>query len=386
MGNNGMIEKIADNITSPLGMTTEENYRAVKAGRSELRRYEGKWGIPEPFTASLFTEEQWAALPGEGEFTRFERALIHSITESLQQTAVNPSSAKVLFIISTTKGNVELLDPRTACPAGRTAAEAVLLGNAATVITRHFGNSNLPMVVSNACISGLCAQIAAQRSLESGLYDYVIVAGADVQSQFIVSGFQSFKALSPNACRPFDARRCGLNLGEAAATMIYRKAETADEANSWYAVAGAIRNDANHISGPSRTGEGSYRALRAVLQNVEKEELALINVHGTSTLYNDEMEAVAIKRAGLSAVPLNTLKGYYGHTMGAAGILEAILSMRAVSDHTVLATRGYHEPGVSCPVNISNVNRSTSKRAFVKLLSGFGGCNAAMYYKKGGAE
>jgi 3-oxoacyl-[acyl-carrier-protein] synthase-1 len=381
-----MIEKIADNITSPLGMTTEENYRAVKAGRSELRRYEGKWGIPEPFTASLFTEEQWAALPGEGEFTRFERALIHSITESLQQTAVNPSSARVLFIISTTKGNVELLDPRTACPAGRTATEAVLLGNAATVITRHFGNPNLPIVVSNACISGLCAQIAARRSLESGLYDYVIVAGADVQSQFIVSGFQSFKALSPNACRPFDAQRCGLNLGEAAATMIYRKVETADEANSWYAVAGAIRNDANHISGPSRTGEGSYRALRAVLQNVEKEELALINVHGTSTLYNDEMEAVAIKRAGLSAVPLNTLKGYYGHTMGAAGILEAILSMRAVSDHTVLATRGYHEPGVSCPVNISNVNRSTSKRAFVKLLSGFGGCNAAMYYKKGGAE
>lgn len=381
-----MIEKIADNITSPLGMTTEENYRAVKAGRSELRRYEGKWGIPEPFTASLFTEEQWAALPGEGQFTRFERALIHSIAESLQQTAVDPSSAKVLFIISTTKGNVELLDPQTACPAGRTAAEAVLLGNAAMMVTRHFGNPNLPLVVSNACISGLCAQIAAQRSLESGLYDYVIVAGADVQSQFIVSGFQSFKALSPDACRPFDAQRCGLNLGEAAATMIYRKAETADEADSWYAVAGAIRNDANHISGPSRTGEGSYRALRAVLQNVEKEELALVNVHGTSTPYNDEMEAVAIKRAGLSAVPLNTLKGYYGHTMGAAGILEAVLSMRAVSDHTVLATRGYSESGVSCPVNISNANRSTSGRAFVKLLSGFGGCNAAMYYKKGGAE
>ena len=139
---------------------------------------------------------------------------------------------------------------------------------------------------------------------------------------------------------------------------------------------------------------GSYRALKAVLirqagkvscdDSVLTEELAFINVHGTSTLYNDEMEATAIHRMGLSVLPVNTLKGYYGHTMGAAGILEAVLSMRAIDDHTVLATRGFDKMGVSHAVNISNRNRSTNKHAFVKLLSGFGGSNAAMLYKGGG--
>lgn len=382
-----MVEIIADNITSPLGFTTEENYRAVKAGGSMLRRYDGKWGIPEPFTASLFTDEQWGEMPGEGRFTRFERILIHSADEALHHTGVNPKSERVLFVVSTTKGNIELLDSVEA----DFSRERVLLGYAARMLTAYFGNPNEPLVVSNACISGLSAQIAAARALESGHYDYAVVVGAEVQSKFIISGFQSFKALSPVACKPFDKERCGLNVGEAAACMIMRRAVTH---GGWCAVSGAIRNDANHISGPSRTGEGSYRALKAVLirqagkvscdDSVLTEELAFINVHGTSTLYNDEMEATAIHRMGLSVLPVNTLKGYYGHTMGAAGILEAVLSMRAIDDHTVLATRGFDKMGVSHAINISNRNRSTNKHAFVKLLSGFGGSNAAMLYKRGG--
>lgn len=382
-----MVEIIADNITSPLGFTTEENYRAVKAEGSMLRRYDGKWGIPEPFTASLFTDEQWGEMPGEGRFTRFERILIHSADEALHHTGVNPKSERVLFVVSTTKGNIELLDSVEA----DFSRERVLPGYAARMLTAYFGNPNEPLVVSNACISGLSAQIAAARALESGHYDYAVVVGAEVQSKFIISGFQSFKALSPVACKPFDKERCGLNVGEAAACMIMRRAVTH---GGWCAVSGAIRNDANHISGPSRTGEGSYRALKAVLirqagkvscdDSVLTEELAFINVHGTSTLYNDEMEATAIHRMGLSVLPVNTLKGYYGHTMGAAGILEAVLSMRAIDDHTVLATRGFDKMGVSHAINISNRNRSTNKHAFVKLLSGFGGSNAAMLYKRGG--
>lgn len=146
---------------------------------------------------------------------------------------------------------------------------------------------------------------------------------------------------------------------------------------------GAIRNDANHISGPSRTGEGSFRAIKVVLGDVEPEELALVSVHGTSTAYNDEMESIALTRAGLQNVPVNSLKGYFGHTMGAAGILETILSMASVDDGTVLGTRGYSECGVSCPLDISPEPRKTTKRAFAKLLSGFGGCNAAGIFVKG---
>lgn len=378
-----MIVKFADNIVSPLGLTSEENYQAVKAGRSELRLYEGKWNIPEPFVASLL---QWEKLEAETEklglgndFTFFEKALILSITKALENTQIDTTSEKVLFVFSTTKGNVFLLDKnQKGFP-----EERVLLGIAAKVITDYFHNPNTPIVVSNACISGVCAQIEAMRNLQSHCFDYVIVAGADIQSPFIISGFQSFKALSPEPCKPFDANRHGLNLGDAAATIIYTDKENSPS-DEWIAVKGAIRNDANHISGPSREGEGSFRALRAVMDGFDKNEIAFINAHGTATPYNDEMESIAIERAGLSQVPVNALKGYYGHTMGAAGVLESILSMYAIDDATILATKGFETIGVTHPLVLSNENKPTEKKAFIKLLSGFGGCNAAILFAKGG--
>jgi len=379
-----MIVKVSDNIISPLGMSTAENYAAVKEGRSELQRHDGLWGLPEPFTASLMNREavnEMAKQKGiDDQYTFFEKMIVLSVAKALEQTSIDPASDKVLFILSTTKGNVFLLDKReTGFP-----AERVRLGMAAKQMTDYFHNPNAPIVVSNACISGVCAQIQAMRELESGNFDYVITVGADVQSAFIVSGFQSFKALSVDPCKPFDANRSGLNLGDASATIIFTRRDSVSE-NDWVAFRGAIRNDANHISGPSRTGEGSYRALRAVLGDLNPEKLAFINTHGTATLYNDEMESVAIERAGLARVPVNGLKGYYGHTMGAAGILETILSMQAIDDNNILATKGFETIGVTHPLILSNQNQPTDKRAFIKLLSGFGGCNAALLMAKGGA-
>ena len=378
-----MIVSIADNIISPLGMSSEANYEAVKAGRSQLRRHDGLWNLPEPFTASLMNreavEEEAALLHLGNDYTFFEKMIILSAAKALQRADIQADSDKVLFILSTTKGNVFLLDKReTGFP-----SERVRLGMAAQQMTAYFHNPNPPIVVSNACISGVCAQIEAMRNLESGAYDHVVVVGADVQSAFIVSGFQSFKALSPEPCKPFDANRYGLNLGDAAATIIYTRKENVD-ADDWVACRGAIRNDANHISGPSRTGEGSYRALRVALGDLSPDQIAFINAHGTATMYNDEMESVAIERAGLAQVPVNALKGYYGHTMGAAGILESILSMKAIDDHNILATKGFETIGVSHTLKLSNQHQPTDKHAFIKLLSGFGGCNAALLFAKGG--
>ena len=369
-----MIVKLADNIISPLGVTTGENYEAVKAGQSALCLHEGVKGVPTPFFASLLDE---SILSVEGDYTKFEKMCIQSVETALAQCDVDVSSDRTLFIISTTKGNVSLL-------AEGGEHENLLLGVAAQKIANHFSNRRTPMVVSNACISGVCAQIEAMRALTLGLCDYAVVVGADVQSPFIVTGFQSLKAVSSEACRPFDQERNGLNLGEAAATVIYGTAERVQDC--WQMLCGAVRNDANHISGPSRTGEGSYLALRSVLQNANPSDIAFISAHGTATLYNDEMESIAISRAGLIDTPVGSLKGYYGHTMGAAGVLETLLSMCAVDDHTVIGTRGFERLGVSCPVSVTSENRTTDKRAFIKLISGFGGCNAAACFRKGGEE
>lgn len=372
---------VADNIISPVGYTSSENLASVLAGRSGLRRYEGYMGLPFGFTASLIDRnavEDMAAEAGLDGHTFFEKLLILSVSRAISQAGVDMASPRTLLVVSTTKGNVSLLEDGKGFPDGR-----VLLSGAAEAVARHFGCVNPPVVVSNACVSGLCACIKADRCIRSGMYDHVVVTGADEQSPFIISGFQSFMAISPDECRPFDRNRRGLNPGEAAATIVFESRTGSRIAPGEWTVAGeAIRNDACHISAPSRTGEGSYRAIVSALGDTVAEELAFVSLHGTATDYNDAMEAEAVWRAGLTDVPVVGFKGYYGHTMGAAGVMETILSMKAVDAGVVPATRGFAELGVRHPLSVSPSVRNTSRSSFMKVLSGFGGCNAAMLFSK----
>ncbi|MDO4173037.1 MAG: beta-ketoacyl synthase N-terminal-like domain-containing protein [Prevotellaceae bacterium] len=356
----------ATNITSPLGMTTQSNYAAVKSGRTALAWHDaGSRGVPFGFCASLFTEEQWAAmmLPG---LSRFESIVVRSVRQALAEAEaagrpVDVQSPRTLLIVSTTKGDIMTSPGVTA---GR--------------IAQTLGVTTMPIVVCCACISGVAAQTLAMRLTDMGECDTAIVTGGDVQSEFIISGFQSLKALSPEPCRPFDAERMGLNLGEAAATMIYTAAHTAGQ---WRLAAGAIRNDAYHISGPHPKGDGCLLTLQQVAG--DRERLAAIGVHGTATMYNDQMESKAIERAGLSDIPVSALKGYYGHTMGAAGLLETIITATALDEGLVLPSMGYAERGVSGRVGISPTAVHTARREFIKMLSGFGGCNGAIRMTKG---
>lgn len=376
-----MVYKVADNILSPLGATTAENYRAVKAGRSALARNDRRWLLPdEQLTASLFSKEQESQFLVDG-LSRFESMAVTSVRQALSQTTLDVSQPDVVFILSTTKADVELLTSGSTHQTVAVEESVQSPADSAVHIAKALGFTTEPIVVCNACISGLSALILASRLLTIGAYEYAVVCGADSQSRFIVSGFQSLKALSPEMCRPFDMERMGLNLGEAAATMILGKG-----GGAWTIGRGAVRNDASHISNPIKTGEGSYRALSAVVGDDRLSSYAFVNAHGTATIFNDQMESVAIQRAGLSTVPVNAYKGYYGHTMGAAGVLETILSMAALDDHTILGTRGFEELGVSGNVSLSAAHQSTDKRSFVKMLSGFGGCNAVQIFSRSEEE
>ena len=378
---------LSDNIISALGFTAEENYRNVKQGVCGLKFFADRYGLPEPFMASEIDaarlDEAFEKASGKHDtanYSKLEKASIVSVAEALKGTDIDPADSRVLFVLSTTKGNIFLLDSNEQDGYER---DQLYLWRSAELVSRFFGNTNQPLVVSNACISGASAMIAAQRELRSGRYDYAIVIGADVLSKFIVTGFQSFKALSQEVCKPFDANRSGLNIGEAVATVVMtERPEGEIKKDDIVLTAGAVRNDANHISGPSRTGEGSYLALREVLKDVDIEEIAFVNAHGTATPYNDEMESIALTRAGLQNTPVNCLKGYFGHTLGAAGIMESVISMCALKDGTVLATYGFETLGVTNPLQIVKEVQATTKRHFVKMLSGFGGCNVAVLYTK----
>ena len=365
-----MVYQLADNITSPLGMTSAQNYQAVKAGRSALAPYSNLWDIPEPFTAALFSETQWQAMACEG-LTRFESLVMHSVTQALEGTSIDSSSPRVVFILSTTKANIELLGDPEATP------ELLHPGESARRIAKALGLTTEPVVVCNACVSGLSALILAERLLTQRQYDYAIVCGADSLSRFVISGFQSFKSMDAQPCRPYDIERLGMNLGEAAATMILAGEHTGTE-KGWALLQGTIRNDAHHISNPSNKGEGAYHAMMPLLQQIHQDELALVNAHGTATMFMDQMEAVALHRAGLSETPVNSYKGYFGHTLGAAGVLETILTIQALNDQSILGTRGFQELGVSVPIQVSAEAKVTDKKTFLKLISGFGGTNAAL--------
>jgi 3-oxoacyl-[acyl-carrier-protein] synthase-1 len=408
---------IGDNIISALGFTTEENFNAVKQGVSGISHYNsGVFDLPEPFMASLIDKEklndEFESHCGLDPYTDLEKAAILSVFLANKEAQIDLSCAKTLFILSTTKGNIELLD---GVGGENFRPLQIHLWHTAELIARFFGNPNTPIVVSNACISGAAAQIVAKRELESKNYDYAVVVGVDFLSKFIISGFQSFKALSPELCRPFDKDRCGLNLGEAAATLIYSRRHCGTESSSanpqsqvqhgvpafagMTLVAGAIRNDATHISAPSRTGEGGFRALKYILNIFEQtlpltahrspltDKIAFINAHGTATPYNDAMEVNAIVRAGLEDIPVNALKSYFGHTLGAAGIVETIISMWALNDGLILKTLGFEENeqliinNEPFTLDVCRENRMTDKKYFVKMMSGFGGVNVALLFE-----
>lgn len=372
-----MISVLSTNITSPLGFTTEQNYQALRNGCSALSRYERWRGVPEVFAASLFSEQQLQELLIEG-YSRFESIVIRSISQALSKTSIDYKSKRNIFILSTTKANVEELSSSIQSDGSYLAP-----GATAQKIARYFGFTTPPVVVCNACISGVTAQALAHRLIRAGHYDTAIVCGADCQMPFIVSGFLAFKSLSAEECRPFDIERLGLNLGEAASTIIFAKEQSVESPiPKWRLLAEHLNNDAHHISAPSPIGEGAYQTIKSCLRDYDVDDLAEVSVHGTATMFNDQMESKAIERAELSAIPLSALKGYYGHTLGAAGVLESVVTMRALEDGVILPTRGYGERGVSGKVNISAEEQLTDKRSFLKIISGFGGCNGALLFSK----
>lgn len=363
----------ANNIYSPIGSNTQQNFAALLAGESGIQLHQKKAIHPQPFYAALIADIPFIA--GADDLSRFERLVIHSINDALAKDKVDLWQPDTLLILSTTKGNIEGLEHP------EVDAEKLTLHYTANRIGRHFNCKNRPLVISNACISGITALVTGMRLIQSGQYRQVVVTGADTISAFVFSGFNAFQAISPIPCRPYDVDRNGVSLGEAAATMVL----SAEKGESIMEICGgAGSNDANHISGPSRTGAELNMAMNFALQQagLKPNEIDFICSHGTATVFNDEMESKAINLAGLQNVPVMGLKGYYGHTLGAAGLLETVLSVECMRNQTLLATKGFKQLGVPMPINVQAQNQSAELRTCLKTASGFGGCNAALVIKK----
>ena len=222
----------------------------------------------------------------------------------------------------------------------------------------------------------------AKRILTTDLYDNAVIVAGDLVTKFTLSGFQSFQALSDSPCKPYSKYRNGITLGEGAASVFVSKEKP--DSNGVQILGDGTSNDANHISGPSRTGEGLYRSILTAMTEAQLEanEIDFISAHGTATLYNDEMESIAFTRRRLQHVPLHSLKGVFGHTLGASGLLETVIGLEMMHQKTMLPSVGFDVVGVSKPLHILRQLQHQPIDVLLKTASGFGGCNTAVLFKK----
>lgn len=346
---------------SPIGNGVNENFDALMKGTSGIQLNEN----------SGFNKENWYL------------SKINSITENRYDTLLKRafvdlkksysnellSSNKTIFIVSSTKGNIEALPTDT-------------FASTREIIKNETGNSNNVVLVSNACISGVIAVNLAADYLNYSGFETAIIIGIDIVSDFVLYGFQSLFALSDKPVQPFDKNRKGISLGEACGIIVGTKEKPTHFSVEY--LGGASSNDANHISGPSRTAEGLYRAINKTLEiaAIQNTEIDYISAHGTGTLYNDEMESIAFNRCQLQSVPINSLKGFYGHTLGASGIIETLVCMLSIEHQTLIESKGFEEQGTTQEINILKNTQKAAVKTILKTASGFGGGNAVLIIKE----
>ncbi|EJG01033.1 beta-ketoacyl synthase [Flavobacterium sp. F52] len=367
------------NCITPLGFDVESNISAILRGDSGIQLHNDVSLMPNPFYASIISDEKinsaFAKISTETKYSRLEKIMILALEPIIKNSNVELNS-KTTFILSTTKGNVTAL-ANDSEESFNNAHLDVLAKN----VANFFGFQTQPIVVSNACVSGILAVSVAKRMIQSELYDNVFVVAGDEVSEFVLSGFNAFQAMSELPCKPYSKNRTGVSLGEATAAVLV----SANLATAKIKVIGdSSINDANHISGPSRTGEGLFRSIQNALKEaqIEANKLDYISAHGTATPYNDEMEAIALTRLDLQNVPVNSLKGFYGHTLGASGLLETVIAIESANQNKLFESKGFDEIGVSEAINVIEKNIESTIEYFLKTASGFGGCNTAVVFEK----
>jgi 3-oxoacyl-[acyl-carrier-protein] synthase-1 len=235
--------------------------------------------------------------------------------------------------------------------------------------------------VSTACSSSAKVFLLAQRWMAAGVVDAAVVGGADSLCLSTLYGFNALQLLSPEICRPFDAARKGISIGEAAGFMLVEATPAAVELSG-----GGESSDAWHMSTPHPEGQGAQIAMRAALEQagLRPADVGWVNAHGTATPANDRSEAAALAAVfGPGAVPVSSTKGITGHALAAAGIVEAIITAAAVERKTLPPSANVRTPDTALAVDLVRQSRPAELRHAMSNNFGFGGSNCALVFSAG---
>ena len=326
--------------------------------------------------------------------SRTNLLLLASIEDALRHAKITREQLKekrVGVIIGTTVGCTMVLesfyrDYRYSDNPDNDEVFQGLTNNPALFISKEYSLSGPSTSITNACSSGTDAIGMAKAWIESDLCDIVIAGGSDELSRTTYLGFNSLLNTSTEPCRPFDRDRKGLNLGEGAALLIVENSESAlrEKREIIASVAGyGSSGDAYHPTGPHPDGAGLIRATRIALKeaSIKPEAVSFINAHGTSTVENDKVEGKVIKEIFPKSIAVVSTKSYTGHTLGAAGALEAVLSIQSLIDGQIPKTAGYKNFDEECGIAPTTETTKVQGNIAISNSLAFGGNNSVLVLK-----
>ncbi|OGW42283.1 MAG: hypothetical protein A2010_09095 [Nitrospirae bacterium GWD2_57_9] len=367
---------VASDMLTPYGLGTDQCWEGINAGRTAVSKV-------SRFDTAAFHSDFAGTIQGlayhDGE------SLVMQMLRQLFQKKGSSIPADARLLLATTKGEIDLLeksvltrtgDPSESFP-GRLLDKVVELTNA------RGGGS---LFISAACTSSAAAAAEGAAIIRNGHADCILVVACDAVTEFIFSGFSSLMALDKEVARPFDRNRAGLNVGEAAAYALLMSEERATRENRPVqgTLAGwGLSDDANHMTGPSRESEGLILAIRKALSSagLSPEDVGFIAAHGTGTVYNDQMEMQAFRSVfGNNERPVYSIKGGIGHTMGAAGLVEMIIALRALREASVPPTVNLQDPANDASGWASGQRQRIREGRASALVTnaGFSGINTAL--------
>lgn len=390
---------VAAGVVSPLGFGLKETLAALREARdciTPVSRFDVAHCRCK--IAGQISDKRLAKETSSGRRAkRLHRAaqmMIWALREALEQ---DPVFKPELSVVGTTSGGMTFGEQYY-----RSLHECGTLRGAASQIANYPPQKPLIdaqealgilapcQVIANACASGTNAIGHAFECIRSGHHERVLTGGYDALSELVFVGFDSLQASTPDRCRPFDRARSGLALGEGAAILAFENLDTAEArgANILAEIIGyGISTDNHHLTQPNPSGAGARQAMEGALESarIEAAEVDYINAHGTATPFNDAAEGKAIAEL-FGDVPVSSTKGMMGHSLGAAGAIEAIISILALREKILPANLHFETGDADLSLNIiANEPRSAAIRTVLSNSFGFGGTNASVILRTIGA-
>ena len=374
-------------VRSPFGVGAGSLLEGLLAGRPAFAPHEpfARAGLKYPVAAALpagCLDDPNAGLAQDRGTRMLEAAIrdaLHNATGSCDLASLDVTPSRIGLVVGTSSGGIGAF-----CNAigGQSPVDGAAYASGAQYVARTLGVRGPVAVVCTVCASGAQAIAEAAAWIDVGEVDVAIAAGYDPLEPFVGAGFDALAALADRP-RPFRAQRTGLVLGEASAAMIL-SAHNSTAQRAHGSIAGwGYAADAFHLTAPHPDGLGLALAIERALQHaaVDRSQVAVVNAHGTSTLYNDRMEARALERvfgprAGDRAV--YTVKGTIGHTLGAAGAVEAVVALAAMAQKTIPPTCTEGDLDPECPLDVVSSPRPSDATMTLSLSAGFGGVNCAL--------